>query len=397
MSVVLALPRAVDAELAADIQKESVYISPQLTNLRVLQSLDAVEIEMEDGADAATVQAKALRFLASMMKRTHTFDTKVFLHTARRDTRPFATKVHNELKARGWLFDYGTGQVALRGPALALAQAIDTKAAQLYHRAFDAAPGSFPAFVDAEILKKCGYFDSHPNAVTFACHVIDDFDAIEEFRQANSCAEHAKLPRKEHVHLSGVCLNPAACFPCYPTLTNTTVAGEGVAFTWQGRVFRHESRNISGLERLWEFNVRELVFVGTEDYVVETRRRALPVIEELAEYFDLEIKVETAADPFFATVSAARTFWQRSQEVKNELRLPVEPNADGQDKTIAGGSINIHGKFFGDRFSIRTEDGGTAFTGCIGLGIERWVLSAFTQHGFDPQRWPAAARTEIFA
>jgi seryl-tRNA synthetase len=396
MSIVVALSRAVDPELAADIQKESVYVSPQLTNLRVLPTLDAVELEIAEGADPETVQAKTLRFLASMMKRTHRFDTKVFLRTERRNRGSLARNVHEELKARGWIFDYGNGQVALSGPVLALGRAIDAKAAELYDRDFRAAPGAFPAFVDAEILKKCGYFDSHPNAVTFACHVVDDIDAIEEFRAANSGTEAVQLPAREHLHLPGTCLNPAACFPCYPTLSKKKIAGDGTAFTWQGRVFRHESRNISGLERLWEFNVRELVFVGTENYVVECRQRALPLIEELAGHFDLEIRVETAADPFFATVSAARTFWQRSQEVKNELRLPVEPGPDGAERTIAGGSVNIHGKFFGERFNIMTEDGSTAFTGCIGLGIERWVLSAFTQHGFDPQRWPAAVRNAIF-
>jgi hypothetical protein len=35
-------------------------------------------------------------------------------------------------------------------------------------------------------------------------------------------------------------------------------------------------------------------------------------------------------------------------------------------------------------------------TGCVGLGIERWVLATFTQHGFDPDRWPEAVRAKIF-
>ena len=34
---------------------------------------------------------------------------------------------------------------------------------------------------------------------------------------------------------------------------------------------------------------------------------------------------------------------------------------------------------------------------CERLGIERWVLAAFTQHGFDERRWPEAVRQEIFA
>jgi len=120
------------------------------------------------------------------------------------------------------------------------------------------------------------------------------------------------------------------------------------------------------------------------------------VIGELAGMLDLECRIETASDPFFATVSAARTFWQRAQEVKNEIMLPIEPGPDGAPRALACGSVNLHGRFFGDRFDITAADGGRAATGCVGLGIERWVLAAFSQHGFEPDRWPAAIRREIF-
>jgi seryl-tRNA synthetase len=396
MIAVIDLPRQIDAELAADIEKESAFVSPFLHRLRVTGGRGAVELEIAGRAKDAEVQGKVERFLDAMLKRVHRFEPRIFQHNERRDDGPFATGVHDELKRRGWLFDYGNGHVALSGPALALAQLIDAKAAELYAQHFQATPRSFPAMVDAKILHRCGYFDSHPNAVSFVGHMIEDFDGIEAFRQANSCAAAPQMPEAGHVHLPGLCLNPAACFACYPTLEGQRIGEQGAAFTWQGRVFRYESRNIAGLDRLWEFNVRELVLVGGEQHVADCRRRVLPVIGALAETFDLECRIETASDPFFATVSAARTFWQRAQEVKNEIMLAVEPGPDGAARALACGSINLHGQFFGDRFEIMTEGGGTAATSCVGLGIERWVLAGFSQHGFDAERWPAEVRRAIF-
>ena len=119
------------------------------------------------------------------------------------------------------------------------------------------------------------------------------------------------------------------------------------------------------------------------------------MVEDLATFFDLDLKVQTATDPFFATVSAAKKFWQAAQEVKNEIKIPVL-DGDGNSKLLACGSINLHGKFFGDRFDITTGDGASVHTGCVGLGIERWVLAAFTQHGFDEARWPEPVREIIF-
>jgi len=390
MSLTIDLPRAVDGDLAADIEKESAY----LRRLSVVRDGGAVELEVADGGQPADVEAKVKRFLDAMLKHKSGFDTKVFLTNERRDDGPLLTAVHAQLVERGWIYDYGNGHVALSGPVLALSRLVDAKAAELYQRHFGAKLRAFPAFVDLELLKRCGYIDSHPNALSFVGNVVEDFDAIEEFRQANNCAEGSVLPPEQHMHHSGLCLNPAACFPCYPTLSNQRIDGQAV--TWQGRVFRYESRNVAGLDRLWEFNVRELVFVGSEDYVNDCRRAALPLIIELAAHLDLDCMIETATDPFFATVSVAKKFWQQAQEVKNEIMMPIDAGMNGTPRRIACGSINLHGSFFGDRFDIAAGTDEAAFTGCIGLGIERWVLAGFAQHGLAPERWPAAVRNVIF-
>jgi seryl-tRNA synthetase len=392
--IILDLPREVDTEIAGDIEKESVFVSPHIERIRVEPDMKTARLSLREGAPLEEVTDKARRFIGVMVRQVSGFEIKVFVETTRRDDGPYQHDVNEGLVERGWLHDYGKGQVAYSGPVLKLARLINEKAGELYAEAFGAVDGHFPALVDAETLHKCGYFDSHPNAVTFVGNMVEDFDAIEEFRRANSCSEGALLPPHEHIHVDGMCLNPAACFPCYPTLKGARIA-TGQALTWLGRVFRYESRNINGLDRLYEFNVRELVFVGNDVYVRDCRQRALGVVEQLASHFDIDCRIQTATDPFFATVSAAKKFWQAAQEVKNEIKIPAL-DRDGNVKQLACGSINLHGNFFGRRFDIKTADGEEAQTGCVGLGIERWVLATFTQHGFDPDRWPEAVRRKIF-
>ncbi len=393
--ITVPLSREVDREVAGDIEKESVFVSPFIERIYVDEDGKNARVVARNGADLAEVAAKAKRFLDVMVRQVSGFEIKVFVDTKRKDTGPYFVGVNDELVKRGWMHDYGKGQVAYSGPLLKLAKLMNDKAGELYAAAFNAKESHFPAMVDAETLHKCGYFDSHPNAVSFIGNVVEDFDAIEEFRKANSCSEGALLPQRDHVHIDGMCLNPAACFPCYPTLKGQDFTN-GACYTWLGRVFRYESRNINGLDRLYEFNVRELVFVGDEDYVRSVRAKALPVVEELASWMDIDCQVQTATDPFFATVSAAKKFWQASQEVKNEIKIPALGN-DGSVKHLACGSINLHGNFFGKRFGFNAANGEPAQTGCVGLGIERWMLAAFTQHGFDPMRWPEAVRNVIFS
>ena len=394
LEIVIPLPKTVDADLASDIEKESVFVSPFLERILVEPDMASVRAILQDNAPLEEVRDKATRFLETMAKQVSGYDVKVCLENERTDDGEYEADANLKLAEAGWLHDYGKGQVAYSGPVLKLARLVNEKAGEIYAERLGAIDGHFPALVDADTLQKCGYFDSHPNAVTFIGNMVEDFDAIEEFRVANSCSEGALLPPQEHVHVDGMCLNPAACFPCYPTLRGKKLA-KGECYSWMGRVFRYESRNICGLERLYEFNVRELVFIGNEAFNTATREKALEIVDELIKFFDLDAVVQTATDPFFATVSAARKFWQQAQEVKNEILIPVA-QTDGSRKLLACGSLNLHGNFFGDRFDITCPDGEPANTGCVGLGIERWVLACFSQHGLDPSRWPAGVRDRIF-
>lgn len=396
MTIAINLPRTINRSLASEIEKESAFVSPYLTQLKISEELNAAMIDLSDPSQEAEVREKLDRFLGHMLKELPSFDTKTFFRTERQDSGDYETDVHQKLVERGWIHDYGRGRAALDGPARSLLRYIDRLAFQLYHSAFPTAEDrDFPALIDAELLHKCGYFDSHPNTACFVGHVVEDFDSIESFRATNAASEHFQMPPHEHMHMPGMCLNPAACFPAYPTLSGQRMQDQGRIMTWKGRVFRFESRNVAGLDRLWEFNVREIVFAGSDEFTADCRRRVLPLIEEIALRLDLDCAVETAADPFFATVSAAKTFWQRAQEVKNEIVLPLGTNPDGSERSMACGSINLHGNFFGERFDF-TANEENGFTACVGLGLERWVLAAFVQHGFDPQRWPVEVRNEIF-
>lgn len=394
VEMVIPLPKTVDAMLAGDIEKESVFVSPYLERIVVEPDGASARAILKNNAPIEEVRDKATRYLETMTKQVGGYEAKVFLENERQDDGAYEPDVDAQLAEAGWLHDYGKGQVAYSGPVLKLARLIDAKAGDLYADRLGAIDGHFPALVDADTLHQCGYFDSHPNAVTFLANLLEDFDAIEEFRVANACSEGALLPPQDHVHVDGMCLNPAACFPCYPTLKGRQLQ-EGECYSWLGRVFRYESRNISGLERLYEFNVRELVYVGSELFTQASRETSLQIIDELVRFFDLDAVVQTATDPFFATVSAAKKFWQQAQEVKNEILIPVA-QTDGTRKLLACGSINLHGNFFGERFKIMCPDGEPANTGCVGLGVERWVLACFSQHGLDPDRWPVGVRERIF-
>lgn len=387
----------VSAAIAAELVKESVYIAPGIRDFALRDDNRLAEVTIDDGASPATIEDKVRRYLGVMLARFRTIEPSVYAEYRRPGEDGYHADVFGELQRREWLFPVGAGAVSLAGPALALHRALDRLFARAYAVEFGTAARSFPASMPAELLHACGYFDSHPNMSTFATHLVEDLDVIETFREANEETESYVAPPAASFAPPEVCLVPAACFPCYPTYAGRTLEDDGVALSWQGRIFRQESRNATGLSRLREFNVRELVFVGTEGFVQTARRRALELVEALFRRCELSFAIATASDPFFATVAAAKTFWQQSQEVKHEILVPYAAGAAGAEQTVAVSSVNYHENFFGRRFAIVARDGELAHTACVGIGIERLMLAVFAQHGFAPASWPQVLAAALAA
>ncbi len=69
------------------------------------------------------VMDKAKRFLDVMAKQLSGFEIKVFAETQRKDQGPYQLGVNSGLVERGWMHDYGKGQVAYSGPVLNLVAA----------------------------------------------------------------------------------------------------------------------------------------------------------------------------------------------------------------------------------------------------------------------------------
>lgn len=387
------LSRSIDADLAADVEKQAVYSASRLKRLQVTE--DRIDVEIDDDAQEDEVRPKIERYVAAMLERYRKVHGRVTAVMPRVDRGPMEDAVFQKLVARGWAHQLGLGLVGLAGPALALATHLDECWRRLAEEEFGATERSYPALIDAGVLARCGYYTAFPHAVSFVAHLSEDFDAIEAFREANADASELRVPDAAAFSLPKACAKPATCYHCYQELQGSRVAPPGQALTAVGRCFRYESKNTVGLERLWDFTMREVICVGEEAWVSSRRRRMMARVEEQIRAWDIDCVFESANDPFFASLYASKAFWQRCGDLKYEMKVAVEPGPGGRARRIAAGSFNLHEDHFGRAFDITCADR-PIFSGCTAWGIERWVLAFFSQHGFEPGRWPAAVRPHVF-
>lgn len=391
----LSFDAAIHEELVPDLEKNAVYASSRLRRFRITEDRRAADIECADGAqDEVTDKVKKL---VGAMARTFRSlgEPEELARTARRDEHAImsAADAFAELTKRRWVRPLGRGQVGLAGGACALKRFLDDAVRDVARTRFGAVEEDYPALLEPEVLARCGYFGSFPHSVCLVSHLTEDFDSIEAFRAANTDSRSLSVPDGGALTHADAALRPAVCLPVYRALEGTTVPRGGLAVTTTGKAFRYESQNMEGMHRLWDFSMREIVFVGAAEDIEQQRERVVLAVMSLMQEWDLAVRLVSASDPFFATVRGTKALWQRSRALKYEMMTDVGPAGAG---AIAAGSINFAGELFGDAFQIGTADGKTATTACVGFGLERLVLALFSQHGFVPMRWPTAMREVVF-
>jgi len=389
------IEKAIHPELASEIRKQSVYVSRHLHDLAFNEDRSELLVECTPAAEIELREVLE-RFLLKMQAGFRASDTRTYWEGRRVGTHEYETDVFRKLKDREWVLELGPGQIALAGPALRLMRHISNTIADIGRNEYGAVEREYPTLIPTQELVTCGYMDSFPQHLSLVSHLNENFDAIDEFREANASRSSFVPPKAAALSGSKVCMCPALCYHSYPTLRDRSLSREGHMETSVGRIARYESTSMTGLERLWEFTQRSIIWLGEDEYCVQRREQALQTAITLATAWNIDCVIETASDPFFASVATAKNFWQRSQDLKLELRANVGLSRDGKARTVAAASFNLHGPFFGQAFNIADCDGEAAASGCASWGLERWILILFAQHGFAAENWPVDLRDIVF-
>ncbi len=243
----------------------------------------------------------------------------------------------------------------------------------------------FPPVIDRKVLEKSDYMDSFPHLAG----TVHSFFGKELDARKLSERIHAGEPWGVEMAITGVTLNPAACYPVYPSFTGI-VPSDGRLVTMLNWVYRHEPSPEP--TRMQAFRVREFVRCGTRDQVVAWRDMWLARGLELLTALGLQAASDVAADPFFGRGGRMLAQSQREQKLKFEVLVPVI----SKDQPTACCSFNFHETHFGEAFAIHTSDGAVANTACLGFGLERVAMALFQEHGFDPGAWPREVRNLLW-
>jgi hypothetical protein len=256
------------------------------------------------------------------------------------------------------------GALTIRGRAACLFDNVNREIKALA-KSLSAEEFVLPSSLSMDNLKRSGYSERFPQFATYL-------------------TAHGQTER--------ACCS-AVCLGCYPHFAGSQLAeGNAFSITALGKVFRHESAGYVEPERLSEFNMREIIFFGSSQFVSASLTNCYEWLKSLLLECRIRGSIELAQDPFFCAEADVLSAYQRTHRSKLEMRL----EKPGTKERVATASVNNHDTHFAKAFDIRFKSGEFIHTGCFGLGFERFLFAIVNQFGADESRWPEGLKKRIF-
>ncbi len=375
----------IPAHLVGQVQAKLAYVDEAIASASIAADGSRIDLQLRTAAPAG-LEAKVQSVVQDMASGASKPKVEVLEDHLQRAV-PYAADPMPELEQRGEVHQETNGVYSF-GPLLANLIGVFEDYFLELAAEFEAKPQRFPTLISAEMLGRVNYFRAFPHSLTFATHLREDLRIISDFAE-NTVYEPAGLSASlQSFSKIQALLSPAVCYHLYFGLADKPLPGGQLAATAVGHCFRYESSNLNSLERLWDFTMREVIFVGSREYVLDNREAARKKVAPWLQELGLAYMVESANDPFFVGEFRKQAAFQNAFQLKYEIRarLPFK------DSTLAVGSYNYHQDFFGRHLNITLPDGKPAHTGCVAFGLERMAYAFLAQYGLDPAHWPAIVR-----
>lgn len=251
----------------------------------------------------------------------------------------------------------------------------------------------FPKLDTWDVWKKSGHAQGVYPEIYFVCPPKTRDPAFwEEVMDHYKVTHEVPLElvkEKIDVPIGGMCY--AQCPTFWGFLQNTTLPGDELpirVFDRSGTSHRYESGGIHGIERVDEFHRIEIVWLGTREQALAEAERLKSCYKHIFEEI-LELHWRMAwVTPWFMAQEGKTGLAEMSGAgtVDYEAVLPYNGN------WIEFQNLSVNGEKYPKGFTVKVQSGEALWSGCSGVGLERWASAFLSQKGLDMKNWPEEFR-----
>jgi seryl-tRNA synthetase len=188
---------------------------------------------------------------------------------------------------------------------------------------------------------------------------------------------------------AGICY--AQCPMIYWSFKGNTIAEESLPVLVYDKTaisFRYESGGRHGIERVDEFHRIEPVYIGTREQLLKLREKLIERYKYVFNnIFDLEWRMAWVT-PWYMQ-QAGKTSDESIKEtgtIDFEAFMPYRGDRKNSE-WLEFQNLSILGDKYIKAFNIKAQKS-ELWSGCSGIGLERWATAFLAQKGLNPSDWP---------
>ena len=247
--------------------------------------------------------------------------------------------------------------------------------------------------VPFDIWLKTGHLEGMPGEFYYISEpATRDVEKWERFVDLTKITKEVDLEElKKNVALpnAGICY--AQCPVIYWSFKGATISEESLPVLIYDNTTvsaRYESGGRHGIERVDEFHRIEPVYIGTRQQLLDLRERFNERYKHVFnEIFELEWRMAWVT-PWYMQ-QAGKIGDQSMQDtgtIDFEAYMPYRGDRKNSE-WLEFQNLSILGDKYIKAFNIKAQKS-ELWSGCSGIGLERWTTAFLAQKGIDPKNWP---------
>lgn len=247
--------------------------------------------------------------------------------------------------------------------------------------------------VPFDIWLKTGHLEGMPMEIYYVAEPLSrDVELWQEFIDYTKITKEVRtdlLMKNLSPPQAGICY--AQCPMIYWSFKGKTISESSLPVLVYDKTAisgRYESGGRHGIERVDEFHRIEPVYIGTREHLLELREKLIERYKHVFnDIFDLEWRMAWVT-PWYMQ-QAGKIGESGNQETGTmdfEAYMPYRGTRKDSE-WLEFQNLSILGDKYISAFTIKAQKS-ELWSGCSGIGLERWTAAFLAQKGIDPANWP---------
>jgi len=251
--------------------------------------------------------------------------------------------------------------------------------------------------VPFEVWLKTGHMEGMPGEFYYVSEPkTRDVDKWEKFVDLTKITNEIpidELRKNLSIPKGGICY--AQCPLIYWSLKGKTISEKSLPVLIYDNTAisgRYESGGRHGIERVDEFHRIEPVYIGTKKQLLDLREKMLKRYKYVFNnIFDLEWRMAWVTPWYMQQAGEiGDESTQDTGTIDFEAYMPYRGSRK-KSEWLEFQNLSILGDKYIKAFNIKSQKS-ELWSGCSGIGLERWTTAFLAQKGINPDKWPEKFR-----